>query len=187
MAGDPCVIVTVSPAARRRVRQPFGAVDGAMLATRAAERDRQMFEPARLVAGNRDVDHATNRVQELLDARLVAQVSDDRFIPTGQRPASFEPARIRKAPAVEHESTAVAPFVDRIAARRITERRDVHREHDADTVSLSAMQSGRPELLCDEHAAIKSIAAPRPIAPGGFRVSQDRFRIRFASADMLRP
>ena len=56
------------------LRQPLGAVDGAMLAARAAERDRQMFEPARLVAGNRDVDHATNRVQELLDTRLVANI-----------------------------------------------------------------------------------------------------------------
>src|SRR5215475_3694856 len=88
----------------------FGEINGAVLATGAAERDHQTLEAARLVIGDAGVHERINGREELVNAFLLVEIFHDRSVLAGELLEFFFATGIGEAAAIENETAAVAAF-----------------------------------------------------------------------------
>jgi len=103
----------------------LGEIDGAVLATGAAESDQQMLEAALLIAGDASVDQLRGAGKKLVHAFLLLEVVDDRSVLASESFEAVLAAGIGEAAAIEDEAAAVAGIVLRQALmKRETEDAD---------------------------------------------------------------
>src|SRR5579864_418830 len=99
-----------------------------MLPASAAERDHQVLKAAALILAYAGIHERLGAAEKPMHAVLLIEVFDDGSIPSGQRLEALFASGIRKAAAIEDESTAVTAFVlgHAVAMKRKTE--DAHGE-----------------------------------------------------------
>src|SRR6266852_1555309 len=95
--------------------QLLGKEDGAMLASRAAERDHQTLETATLIIADAGVHKGHNTSEKLMHALLLDEVVDYRDVLARQMLKALFASGIREAAAIENESAAMPGFVLRQA------------------------------------------------------------------------
>src|SRR5467141_297844 len=96
-------------------RQLFREIDGAVLATGAAEGDHQILEAALLIVADTRVHQREHAGEKLVNAFLLNEIVDDRSILAGESLETLFAAGIGKAASIENASAAVAAFVRRQA------------------------------------------------------------------------
>src|SRR4030095_3811045 len=92
-------------------RQLFGQKDRPVLSACAPKRDHQTLKPALLIARHTRVHQRKDAGEILVNAFLLVQVLNHGCIFAGQLLESFFPSRIRQAPPVKNESSAVSRFI----------------------------------------------------------------------------
>ena len=98
--------------------QLLGKVNRTMLAARAAERNHQVFEPARLIIARTRIDQRNHVSQKLAHALLLFQVFDHGRVFPVQRLEAFFAAGIRKAAGIKNEAATIPSLVHRKAAMK---------------------------------------------------------------------
>lgn len=88
--------------------QLLGEIDGAMLASGAAEGDHEIFEAAGLIAGDAGVHEREDAGEKLMDAFLLIEIVDYGSVLAGERFEAVFAAGIGEAAAIENEAAAVA-------------------------------------------------------------------------------
>src|ERR1017187_64044 len=100
-----------SAAGSQMLCQLLRKIDGAVLASGAAEGDHEIFKAAALIAAHAGIRKRENVGQILVLAVLLIEIVDDRRVLACQHTELFFAPRIGKAPRVEDISAAVAGFI----------------------------------------------------------------------------
>ena len=88
--------------------QMLGRINGAVLAARASETDRQIGKATFHVALDGNVDQSIDVLQESYDFTIVFEEADDRFVQSRERFVAFVFTGVVHGTAVEDEASAVA-------------------------------------------------------------------------------
>lgn len=98
------------------LREMLGAINGAMLAASAAEREHEVGEATLEVTFDMMVGQTVNAIEEGEDLTIVLEETDDRLIQASELFVSLITTRVVRGTTVEDIATTVAALILRDAA-----------------------------------------------------------------------